>query len=45
MKLPITMGEFEKIMKSLKRSYPSIYNKLWSYKMNYLNKENKDGLS
>jgi len=39
MNLPITRGEFEVILKSLKFSHPSIYNKLWSYKMNYLNKE------
>ena len=45
MNLPITKGEFEKILKSLKCSYPSIYNKLWAYKMNYLNKEEKNGLS
>ena len=43
--LPINEKEFEKIMKALKGPYPELYAKLWGYKMNYLNKEKKNGLS
>ena len=45
MDLPITEKDLEKIIELLKGSYPSLYAKLWSYKMNYLNKENKNGFS
>ena len=39
MQLPINEKELEIIMKLLKGSQPSLYAKLWGYKMNYLNKE------
>ena len=45
MDLPISKKELEVIIKTLKSSNPSLYNKLWSYKINYLNKEKKDGFS
>ena len=45
MKLPINKNELEIIIEAVKNISPKLYNKLWSYKMNYLNKENKDGLS
>jgi hypothetical protein len=43
--LPITEKEFGIIIESLKSSNPNLCAKLWSYKMNYLNKEKKDGFS
>jgi hypothetical protein len=45
MELPITEKELEIIIKTLKGPHPQLYAKLWSYKMNYLNKEEKDGFS
>jgi hypothetical protein len=46
-KLPINEKEFEYIISVVKRNNPSLYNKLWSYKMNYIirNKEKNNGLS
>ncbi len=43
--LPINEKELDIIIKNLKGSQPGLYAKLWSYKMNYLNQEKKDGLS
>jgi len=43
--LPITEKELETIIITLKGSHPSLYAKLWTYKVNDLNKEKKDGLS
>lgn len=40
MELPITPKELETIISTLKGPYPTLYAKLWSYKINYLNKEN-----
>jgi hypothetical protein len=45
MKLPITEKEFEIIINTLKGSYPQLYAKLWSHKMNNMNKEKKNGFS
>jgi hypothetical protein len=45
MDIPLTEKEFEMLIKILEGSYPSLYAKLWTYKMNYLNKEKKNGLS
>jgi hypothetical protein len=41
MELPITKKELEIIINTLKGPQPSLYAKLWSYKMNYLNKKDK----
>jgi hypothetical protein len=43
--LPITERELETIITTLKGVHPTLYAKLWSYKMNTLNKEKTDGLS
>ncbi len=43
--LPLTKPELETIINILKGSNPSLYAKLWAYKMNYLNKEKTNGLS
>jgi len=43
--LPITEKELETIIVSLKASHPDLYAKLWSYKLNILNKEKKNGFS
>ena len=45
MKLPITEKELETIITSLKDKQYSLYSKLWSYKINNLNKEKKNGFS
>lgn len=45
MELPLTQNELETIINTLKSVNPTLHNKLWSYKMNVLNKEKKDGLS
>jgi hypothetical protein len=44
-KLPINDQELELIILLLKNSNPSLHAKLWSYKLNYLNKEKNNGLS
>ncbi len=44
-KLPLSEKEFDEILELLKRSNRKIYAKLWSYKINYLNKEKNNGLS
>ena len=47
MNLPINQKEYDSLLKLLKSSgedYYGLYAKLWSYKMNYLIKEN-NGLS
>lgn len=36
--LPINEKDLEKIIATLKKSYPDLYAKLWCYQMNYLNK-------
>jgi hypothetical protein len=41
MKLPINEKELEEIILSLKKTNPTLYSKLWTYKINYLNKEKK----
>ena len=43
--LPINEKELDTIIITLKGSHPTLYSKLWTYKMNTLNKEKKDGLS
>ena len=48
LQLPINNKELEIIMESLKSHNNELYQKLWSYKMNYLCKhsmENKNGIS
>jgi hypothetical protein len=45
LQLPITESELETIIITLKGSHPALHAKLWSYKMNYLNKEKSNGLS
>ena len=42
MELPITEKELEVIIKTLKGPQPSLHNKLWAYKMNYINNQNKE---
>jgi hypothetical protein len=37
-KLPITDKELDIIIESLKRFKPELYAKLWSHKINFLNK-------
>ena len=44
-KLPLSEKEFNEILELLKNSNSKIYAKLWSYKINYLNKEKNDGFS
>jgi len=41
MKLPISLQEFEYILEQIKHKNPQLYNKLWSYKFNYLNNKQK----
>jgi len=43
--LPINEKELDTIIITLKGSHPTLYSKLWTYKMNTLVKEKKDGLS
>ena len=43
--LPINEKELETIILTLKSAYPTLHAKLWSYKINYLNKEKNNGLS
>ena len=43
--LPINEKELDTIIITLKGSHPTLYSKLWTYKMNTLIKEKKDGLS
>jgi len=38
-KLPINQKELDTIIRVLKNSKPELYAKLWSYKINFLNKE------
>jgi hypothetical protein len=38
MKLPITDKELDTIMELLRHSNPELYAKLWSHKINFLNK-------
>ena len=45
MELPITENELQIIIEKLKTSNPQLYAKLWSYKINYQNKEQNNGLS
>jgi hypothetical protein len=45
MDLPLSKKELEIIIQTLKGPHPQLYAKLWSYKMNYLSKEKKDGFS
>lgn len=40
-KLPIDEKELETIMELLKAPQPSLYAKLWTYKVNVLKKEGK----
>jgi hypothetical protein len=39
MELPITEKELEIIITTLKGPYPALYAKLWSHKINIINKE------
>jgi hypothetical protein len=43
--LPLTEKELDTIILTLKGPHPALHSKLWSYKINTLNKEKKDGLS
>ncbi len=43
--LPINKKELETIITTLKGVHPALYAKLWTHKMNNLNKEKKDGFS
>jgi len=43
--LPITEKELDAIIITMKGTHPALHAKLWSYKMNTLIKEKKDGLS
>jgi hypothetical protein len=45
MELPITEKELETIINIMRSTNPSLYAKLWSYKINYLKKEKEDGFS
>lgn len=45
MDLPITKKELDVIISTLKGPHPSLYAKLWSYKMNYLKGGEKNGFS
>jgi hypothetical protein len=45
MELPLTERELETIITTLRTVNPTLHNKLWSYKMNTLKGEKKDGLS
>lgn len=40
--LPISEKELNIIITVLKGNHPALYAKLWTHKMNYLNKEKKD---
>jgi hypothetical protein len=42
MELPITESELGIIIEKLRSSNPQLYAKLWSHKMNILNKEKKN---
>ncbi len=44
-KLPLSEKELDEIIELLKKTNNKIYSKLWSYKINYLNKEKSNGLS
>jgi hypothetical protein len=44
MYLPIDKKELETIIEILRNVHPTLYTKLWTYKINYL-KEKKDGFS
>ena len=44
MKLPINKNELEIIIEAVKNISPKLYNKLWSYKINYTINVKKDGL-
>jgi len=41
-KLPINEKELDMIIKVLKGPHPDLYAKLWTHKINFLNKEKKD---
>ena len=41
MELPINEKELETIILTLKLTQPTLSNKLWTYKMDYLNKIHK----
>lgn len=43
--LPITEWELDTIISTLKYINPALYAKLWSYKINKLKEEKKDGFS
>ena len=42
--LPITDKELEIIINTLKGPHPDLYAKLWTHKINYLNKGKINGL-
>jgi hypothetical protein len=42
MELPITEKELDIIIELTKNKNSQLYNKLWSYRFNYLNKDKKD---
>ena len=41
-RLPITEKELEIIIDTIKGPHPALYAKLWTHKINFLNKEKKD---
>jgi hypothetical protein len=45
MELPITENELKIIIEKLRSSNPQLYAKLWTYKINCLQKEKNNGLS
>lgn len=45
MELPINEKELDTIIAFLKEKYPPLYAKLWTHKINNLNKEKKNGFS
>jgi hypothetical protein len=42
MELPITERELDTIIELVKNKNSQLYNKLWSYRFNYLKKDKKD---
>jgi len=43
--LPISEKDLDIIINILKGSHPALYAKLWSYKVNYLNRERNNNES
>jgi hypothetical protein len=45
MQLPVTDKELDTIILTLKSVHPTLYAKLWTYKINKLKESKKDGFS